>query len=477
MKRIGSMALAAMVAVAGCGDEAKKGDPDGTNDPDGNNEVNGDGDEVNNDPWAAPVETDGWRALFSNRGRLPDNADENDLWLMDADGSDQIAITTLGGLKDLDPPLSCNYGCFVSPNLKWIAVVAGPPTATGFTLRLGQFDSSMKVSLLKGAEITDIIDFQFVADRMFYSKIASCAGAACEYAFSVVELEENVNLPIPFETYPKGEAAAGTTYKGHFRVGDDGNTMVMLNTTIRSVQVSMWKAGTGTVQLDFICKFGSQDNCTGTGSEYTDTDPVALDPTGRYIAFFTFADRWQRIHLYDTQGGVTVTSSIVAEVDSGAYVENACKDGVLADWQWRRVVSDAYFTPDGSEIVFIGENDCPVNGAPPKKARSNIYRIKVATLLSGKTLEESDVFNVTKHPAGDVTLNRLPNAFQITPDGATLLFTGTPMYEQSGSLIADGGARQRNDREVYRIRLDGTNAEQLTNYVQFSAESPFVVGQ
>ncbi len=479
MKRFGSMALAAMVAIGGCGDETNKGDPDGTNDPDGNTEVNGDGDEVNNDPWAAPTESGNWQVIYGNRLRPgqtpPQGFQDNDLWLMDSDGANLRTLTSFGDLEQTDPPLTCNYGCFVSPDMKWIAVVAGPPTSTGFTLRLGQFDSGMKVSLLKGAEIADIIDFQFVADRMFYSKIATCAGGACEYAFSVVELQENVNLPIPFETYPKGEDLAGSTYKGHFRVGDNGRSMVMLNTTIRSVLVSMWKEGTGIVKLDFICKFGGQGNCQGTGSEYTDTDPVAIDPTGRYVAFFTSADRWQRIHLYDTLGGVTGTSSIVAEVDSGGYVENACKDGVLADWQWRRVVSDAYFTPDGSEIVFIGENDCPVNGAQPDKPRANIYRIKVATLLSGKTLEEGDVFDVTKSPFGDVTLNRRPSAFQISPDGATIVFTGTTSYDSGGSLIADGGSRQRSDREVYRIRLDGTNIEQLTNQIQFTAESPMII--
>ncbi|MFT7582697.1 MAG: hypothetical protein ACI9MR_004380, partial [Myxococcota bacterium] len=45
----------------------------------------------------------------------------------------------------------------------------------------------------------------------------------------------------------------------------------------------------------------------------------------------------------------------------------------------------------------------------------------------------------------------------------------------SGQPISDGQARQRNDREVYRLKLDGTNMIQLTNDLSFSAESPFVV--
>jgi hypothetical protein len=457
------------LGLAACGEDAAKPSDDA------NADASGDG-EVEVDPWLAPAETGAFRILYSNRGRLPDNASENELWLMDSDGSDELAITDLGGLEALDPPLSCNYGCIVSPDLKWIAVVAGPPSATGFELKLGKFDPNMKVSLLKGGAIKGVVDFKFAGDRMFYSKQKSCTGASCEYEFSLVELAENVNLPLPFLTFPQGEELADSTYKGHFRVSADAKHMVMLKTTIRSVGVWLWKDGTGLVELDYLCKFGTKGNCSGTGSEYTDVDPVAIDPTGRYIVFFSFADRWQRAHVYDTQNPGNIQTSIIAAVSSGAYIEKACDAGVLADWQWQRVIGEASFTPDGSEVIFLGENACPVGGQQPQKTRTNIYRLKLATLLSGKTLGESDIFNVTNHPFGDVTANRRPNAFALSPDGATVVFTGTPSYDQSGALIADGTARQRNDREVYRIRLDGSNAQQLTNDLPFSAESPMVVG-
>lgn len=467
------MALAAVIAIGACGDDPDKDAGDNGGNGDGGDTNDGD---VGGDPWAAPEETGAWRVLYNNRGRLPDNSDENDLWIMNADGSDQLALTELGGLKDLDPPLSCNFGCFVSPNLKWIAVVTGPPTATGFELQLGQFGADMKVALLKGALLKDVIDFQFVADRMFYSKIKTCAGPSCVYEFTVVELEENVNIPIPFETFPQGENVDDSVYKGHFTVSQDGRSMVVLNPTIRSVGVYLWKQGTGFVKLDFLCKFGTEGNCTGTGSEYSDTDPVAIDSTGRYVAFFSFADRWQRVNVYDTTNPGSVHSSIIAAVPTGAYIENACQPGVLADWQWQRAIGEAVFTPDSSEIVFMGEDACPIDGQRPTKEVTNIYRIKLATVLSDKTLEAGDVFNVTKHPKGDVTANRNPNAFRLAPDGATIIFTGTASFDQAGGLIADGTARQRNDREVYRIRLDGTNAEQLTNDIAFTAEAPFVVG-
>src|SRR5690606_33633953 len=119
--------------------------------------------------------------------------------------------------------------------------------------------------------------------------------------------------------------------KGHFKVSDDGTNLVMLQTTIRSVAVYLWRDGTGLVQLDFICKYGTQGDCSGTGSEYTDLDPVAISPDNRWIVFFTFSDRWQRARVYDTDNPDHIKLSIIASVPSGVYIEHACDDGVLAD--------------------------------------------------------------------------------------------------------------------------------------------------
>ncbi|MCB9729609.1 MAG: hypothetical protein H6746_14165, partial [Deltaproteobacteria bacterium] len=81
-----------------------------------------------------------------------------------------------------------------------------------------------------------------------------------------------------------------------------------------------------------------------------------------------------------------------------------------------------------------------------------------------------DVFGVTDHPFGDVVANRRVTSFAVTPDGATVLFTASPEDGQSGPL-SDGDSRHRNDRELYRVRLDGTHLLQLTNDLAWLAES------
>ena len=173
---------------------------------------------------------------------------------------------------------------------------------------------------------------------------------------------------------------------------------------------------------------------------------------------------------------------MLASVPSGSYLEHACDGGVLDTWQWERVIGDPVFTPDGTEVVFLTESDCPTSDlsaggdepAPclPKKARTNLRRIKMDTLLSEKTITQEDVLNVTANPFGDVTDNKRVTGFDLTGDGATIVFTATPTFSQNNTPIADGSARQRNDREIYRIKLDGTNLNQISNDVEWQAESP-----
>jgi Tol biopolymer transport system component len=435
-------------------------------------------------PWEAPDESDAWRILFNYRGRMPTNSAENDLWLMGAWGSDKESLTDLSGLKFEDPPLSCNYGCVISPDLSWLAVVTEAPTSTGFTFELGQFDEKLEIKMLKFGSLKNVVDFKFAGSRLFYSKKTECDAPSCQYDVYVIDLAVGA-ASTKILTYPTATELEHSTYKGHFKVSQDGSKVVLLNTTIRSVTVNMWADGTGLYELDYICKFGTKGNCAGTGSEYSDVDPVAISPDGRYVVFFTYSDRWQRARLYDTENPGIVRLSVLASVPSGSYLEHACDGGNLASWQWERVIGDPIFTPDGTEVIFLTESDCPTSDtsacgdepAPclPKKPRTNLRRIKLDTLLSEKTITQDDVLNVTGNPFGDVTDNKRVTGFSLSDDGATIVFTATPSFSQNNTPISDGSARQRNDREVYRIRTDGTNLNQISNDLEWQAESPRVV--
>lgn len=483
--------MASIAVFSACGDDGSDGPPPVDTTDTGGDFQGGDtpdADVPDTPPvstWQAPDETDAWRAMFNYRGRMPDNTGENDLWLMDAGGIEKTSLTDLGGLKFADPPLSCNYGCVVSPDFHWLAVVTGQPTANGRSFELGMFNSSLEIKMLKFGTLADIIDFKFAGSKLYYSKRVPCTGPSCQYDVFVIDLAVGA-ASTKILTYPTETELEHSTYKGHFKVSPDGSKLVLLNTTIRSVTVNMWQEGKGLVELDYICKFGTKGNCAGTGSEYSDIDPVAIAPDGRYVVFFTFSDRWQRARIYDTENPGVVQLAVLASVPSGSYIEHACDAGVLDPWQWRRVVGDPVFTPDGKEVVFLTESDCPIydtdvcgDAVPcqPDKARTNLRRVKLESLLAEVTVQSDEVFNVTHNPFGDVTANRRVTGFDMAPDGATLVFTATPTYTQNNKVIDDGGARQRNDREVYRIRLDGTNLQQLSNDLAWLAESPRVMPQ
>lgn len=432
------------------------------------------------DPWLAPAESDQWRALWNYRGRLPNNSSENALWISDPLAGSPQSIATLSGLESLG--LSCDHGCFASPDLAWLAAATGPATADGVTLAIGKLNSALEVDLIKGVTWEDMVDFHFAGTKLFYSERASCVGVSCQFGIYRVDLAGDPSKRDLVTTYPPQADLEQSTYRGHFTVSPDGSKLILLNTTIRSVRVHMWKEGLGLVPLDFLCELGAEGNCSGTGSQYSDVDPVAISPDGHRAVFFTASDRYQHIRLYDLQNpGVTVSTS--ASVPSGEFVEHACDPGVLQDWQWQRVLGNPVFTPDGTELIFTTETDCTIldttvcPGGPckPAKPRTNIKRVKVATLLEAGELTPGDIFSVTQHPFGDVVANRRVTSIAVTPDGATVLFTASPQQGQSGPL-SDSDSRHRNDRELYRVRLDGTHLVQLTNDTAWLAGSASAAG-
>ncbi|MGB0588672.1 MAG: hypothetical protein ACPGU1_03235 [Myxococcota bacterium] len=501
------LALSLAVASLGCGDDQGEapGDAatgaavasvtgsgaDGSTSTDGADATSNPAEETSStgveSQWEAPVETNAWGLLFEFEARTQGSS-ENELWfgdgalgagsdfeMIDTESNLIKSVTDLAGLKNLEEPMSCDLGCVVSPDMKYIAVVTEQNVEGGFSMMLGNFNAQLQVSMFKGVTWDNIIDFQFVDDKLFYTKKSDIGCEYyCQYDFFRVQLPY-INERVNILKYPTEGELEQSNYEGHFKVSPDGSKLVMLNTTIRSVTVNMWQEGFGLFELDYICHFGTKGNCTGTGSEYHDQDPVGISPDGRWVAFFTYSERWQRIRLYDTENPGTAYLTIAANVPDGNYISKACEPGNLADWQWERVPnkSNPVFTPDGQEIIFLTQTTCPLSlgGAEPKKPRTNLRRIKLDKLMQGTSLTPDDVFDITGNPFDDVTANKQITSFDLTPDGATLLFTATPTYGQNGSLLGDGSARQRNDRELYRVRIDGENLEQITEDLSFMAHS------
>lgn len=453
-----------------------------------------------------PAEEDEFVVLFGYQGRIQSyNDDQFDLHLLmpdrtnpfypDTPGPQALTDFSLATADDCQlvveddlgrevgyEPCSCKYGCLVDPSLEWIAVSVKKPGATGFTFQLGRFDQALKVSMVKGVFLENVIDFKFAGNFLYYTKQFYCDGVHCQYTFHRVQLDP-VAPPEELFVFPPesdDDWPEHSNYKGHFKASEDGSVLVILGTTIRSVRYYMWTGG-NLHELDYVCNQFVNGTCIGAGSEYTDTDPVAIAPDGSKVAAFTIAERELRIRVYDTE---TLTPksyplfSIPSEISTPTYLAGACQAIADSAWKFKRVVGDPRFSPDGSSIYFISHTDCGVVSVE-SKVHTNILMMDLASVGDGTLFEEGDFVNLTKNAKGDGPDNLVVESFSISPSGRTVVFAASPKYKFAADPmnpvmqpILEDSPRARKDRELWLVTSAGTGLTQLTDNLEFEAISP-----
>jgi hypothetical protein len=444
-----------------------------------------------------------YRILFGYQGRIPGvNDSEHDLFIVKPDRQNPInhdeigpqALTTfaLDSASDCQlilaedeegkpteyGPCSCNFGCVVDRSLQWIAVSVKKPTATGFTFQLGRFDDQLHVAMVKGIFMKEIVDFKFAGNYLYYTRSSYCDGAHCQYQFSRVQLEPIGQTEDLFVFPPENDPdwPNHSNYKGHFHVSQDGTTLVILGTTIRSNRIYMWKAG-NLHELDYICNNIVNDDCIGAGSEYTDTDPVAISPDNSKIAAFTIAEKDLRLRVYDTNTLQQKYLNLFS-VASGTYFADVCKQLNSATWEFQNVTGTPRFSADGTSLYFISNTECN-QSAPNSKAHTNLLMMDIDSVGDGTPFEQSDIVNITNNPRVNAPENIVIDAFDLSPGGKSIIFTGTPQYK----LVADpadpkfdplpeDSSRAYKDSEIWLIGANGAGRTQLTDDNKFSAKSP-----
>jgi len=335
--------------------------------------------------------------LFTYRGRIPGyNDHEADLHLILPDGTNplnpaepgsqpltsfylegvadcQLVVEDAQGTETGFEPCSCKYGCLVDRALQWIAISIRKPSASGFTFQLGRFDTQLGVKMIKGVTLEDVIDFKFGGNYLYYSKLLQCEGLSCQYTVHRVQLDP-VGQPQELLIFPPDndpDWPKHSNYKGHFKVSGDGEVLVFLGTTIRSNRIYMWKAG-NLHELDYICQTMQGGECIGAGSEYTDTDPVAISPDSSVIAAFTIAERDLRLRLYDTETMDQKYLNLFT-VPAGGYLTNICPNIAAEPWKFKEVLGDPVFTQDGASLLFMAHDDCQLSGADGKPETSSCW--------------------------------------------------------------------------------------------------------
>ncbi len=375
--------------------------------------------------------------------------------------------------------LSCDFGCLVSRDLAFVAVATGAATSDGYEYQLGALNKQLAVFVDKFGKISNVVDIHFGGGDLFYSTRVGCqtGNTVCQYA---------IHKRFMANTSPTGEAdivlipkmapdedtdvIKDTTYGGHFQVSEDGQTIVILTPTIRSVKVYAWRDG-NLSKLDYICEHPNGTDCSGTGSQYHDTDKVAIGPDGKTVVLFTIVDRFLRARKYVIGSEVAPTFSNLVEVPAGNYLQQACSVIKKNGWGHVEVRGAPYFSADGKFVYHLGYSHC--SDAPTDKDFTDLMALPVAKI--GDAIGEGDWLNLTKNPRDNSTNNRKIFSFSMSPERQVFLISATATQDQAGDPIKDGTSRELKDTELYTLTVGDTQWHAVTNELEYDALLPEAV--
>lgn len=368
---------------------------------------------------------------------------------------------------------SCAYGCFISPDLKWMAVAKGPADGVGnYTYGLGAVNNDLTtVGLNKDAGLTDIKHLVFAGNYLFYSKKANCLGTGkCQYdihrrgPLGSEALTDDVLTKMAPDNDPDVQNV-DTIYNGYFRASADGSTLSFLTPTIRSQRLYVWRGG-NLAQLDYICPNFDGAKCVGTGSEYSDRDPLAVSVDGKQVVMFATVDRWLRARKYLVGTETPSTFSNLVEVPAGKkYKEAVC--AILGPEQHAAVAFDPQFSLDGKRIWFVGLSKC---SGPSEKQWTDVMSLEADKI--GSELGPDDWINWTKNPRTSGTKNKVIQGFAMSPGRQVAILTASATISSSGTSIPDTDQRQKQDTELYSLVAGGSVMVPITNENAWHAYAP-----
>ena len=412
--------------------------------------------------------------LFGYKGVIPGvNIDEFDLNFMLPQQKFKPVNITNFSLKE--EGTTCAYGCLVDDSLKYIAVNQQPPDQDGFDFKMGLFNNCLEAKILKGLTLENKAHFAFATHYIYFSEKGNCSNASCQYKISRLDLQDPTKTDVLIPFFPPADdpdwIGGHAIYKGRFTVSPDGESIVLLSPTIRSQKIYLWSKGT-LHDVDYLCENFQNDQCIGTGSQYSDSDPVAISPDSSNVVMFTVNDRSLQLHRYSTlnkddKGRLTILS---VPPNEGDYRSLACDVRKDDPWKPVEVAGKPVFTPDGKRLLFIGKSLCPAGSKG--KAETDILSMDPARIDKLTPLVESDLVNITKNAKGDIPDNTELSALVLAPDGKRIIFTATPMLDSQFKPIKETDLRQMDGGEIYMTSICGGQKIQLTSSVAYKALGP-----
>jgi hypothetical protein len=356
-------------------------------------------------------------------------------------------------------PCSCHLGCVVDETLTWIAVTVEKPSDVGFAFQVGKFNADLQVKMVKGAVFKDIVDMAFAGGYLYFSSTQYCSDTGCKFLVYRYDLE-NIPAPqslflIPPDDDPDFKDGQATT-DGHFTASADGKTLAFLSPTIRSQRVYVWRNEV-VKELDYQCPGGMQgDHCTGSGSEFSDLDPLAMTPSGKKLAWFSRIKDRLVLRLYDTDGG-NVKEQVLLDTAGQDFNAASCAQLGADPWKFNRV-SNPLFTPDAQTLLFVASSNCD----PSKKPFTDIVSIPV-NRIGGGPLTADTLTDITDNPTTNDVTNAVIEGFDLSPTGGNVVYNASPVYGQDKKTqLPETSAKAKQSRELWVAAIDGSEKRQIT---------------
>ena len=437
----------------------------------------------------------GYLIVFGYRGIIPGlNDQEHDLKLIDRDGRDPTTGASnaphgltafhldadecqlvLSKTPEGDPletaPCSCAFGCVVDEGLDWLAISTEKPGAYGHTFKVARFNESLEAKVIKGVTFKGVADFHFAGHFLLYTTSQFCTVTGCQYALNRYDLDNIAKSPevtalVPPEGDPDWVDGA-SIFKGHFRPSADGRAALFLSPTIRSQRVYLWKNG-DLSEIDYVCPGGVQDgHCTGTGSDFRDTDAAALSADGATLAYVAVVDHRLELRLPEATGAPPVILGLQAVEEGKDFTSNICTQVTDSAWKYSSVTQLLFQDPQ--TLLFVGRSDCvPANAKP----WTDLWSLSLGPVAGKNLVEQGDLDRLIHNPRHDGVENTVIDGFAVGLDGATIVYNATPRFGADlESELPPGSPNATQSQEIWLLD-DAGASHQLTFDPQFSATRP-----
>lgn len=515
----GRTVVASVLASAllfGCGTsgsttpDAAKDATSASDSQDAGGKADSSGDAAKADSDVTPSSNEDFWVVYGHRYRLPGgDSSKNDLVLASWKNPGAVSNSSTFGIGasplDATKPaieltkfsfkqaggLSCAFGCFLSRDMHFIAVATAKPGPSGYTFQLASVSDTLQVFVGKFGKIKDVAHLEFATNAdgtfLFYSTPTTCnATGKCQYdihrlgPLGAENGEDTILTKMAPDEDPDVQGN-DTTYNGFFRVSENGATVTFLTTTIRSVRLYMWHetvengvktASVSHPQDGYICENPVGDSCVGTGSQYHDSDPIAISPEGNTVLLFTIIDRWLRVRKYKLGTEEASVFSDLVEVPAGStYLQAVCDVIKAKPWQLAQVKDQPQFSADGKFVYFLGYAECPKGGI--NKKWTDIVALPVEKI--GSKIGQEDWTYLTHNPRDDSTANKVIGGFSLSPQRQVMILTATASLQQNGSPIPDGQDRAKSDTELYSLVIGDPTMVEITNELSFATDTPQTV--